>query len=85
MGNKDINSNSKYFTIYLNKPYYYNTDEVSGTIIINDIKNIELIDGFLSLDLIEKWYYVVSDGENSTVYTLDYKTNKKFFPIDLKK
>ena len=83
MGNS--NKNSKYFTIYLDKPYYYNNDEISGTIIINDIKNIELIEGSVSLNLIEKWLYVEGSGDNSVTYFLENKINKKFLPINLKK
>ena len=83
MGN--LNKNSKYFTIYLNKPYYYNNDEVFGTIVINDIKNIELIEGSLKLDSIEKWEHIESDGEDSYTVTLNQKNNKKYLPINLKK
>ena len=85
MGNSNKNSKSKYFSIYLDKPYYYNNDEVSGTIIINDIENIELIEASLKLDLIEKWFYVVGSGDNAVVHTLEHKTNKKYFPINIKK
>ena len=83
MGNS--NKNSKYFTINLDKPFYYNNDTISGTIIINDINNIELIEASLRLDLIEKWYYTVGSGEDERVYTLSNKINKKFLPINLKK
>ena len=83
MGNS--NKNSKYFTINLDKPFYYNNDTISGTIVINDINNIELIEASLRLDLIEKWYYTVGSGEDEEVYTLSNKINKKFFPINLKK
>jgi len=83
MGNS--NKNSKYFTIYLDKPYYYNNDEISGTIIINDINNIELIEGSLNLDLIENWRYTEGSGEYSAIYFLNNKINKKFLPINLKK
>ena len=83
MGNE--NKNSKYFTINLDKPFYYNNDIISGTIIINDINNIELIEASLRLDLIEKWYYTVGSGEDERVYTLSNKINKKFLPINLKK
>ena len=83
MGNS--NKNSKYFTINLDKPFYYNNDTISGTIVINDINSIELIEASLRLDLIEKWYYTVGSGENEEVHTLNNKINKKFFPINLKK
>ena len=84
MGNEN-KKNSEYFTINLDKPFYYNNDTISGTIIINNINKIELIEASLRLDLIEKWYYTVGSGENEEVYTLSNKINKKFFPINLKK
>ncbi len=84
MGN--ANKNSKNFSINLDKYYYDNNyGTISGNIVINDINNIELIEASLSLDLIEKWWYVVGSGEDSSVYTLNNKINKKFFPINLKK
>ena len=80
MGN--ANKNSKYFTINLDKYYYDNNyGTISGNIVINDIKNIEIIEASLSLDLIEKWLYAYNDSFN----TLNNKINKKFLPINLKK
>jgi len=84
MGN-NLNKNSKFFSIYLDKPYYYNNDEVSGTIIINDINNIELIEGSLSLDLIEKWLYIIGCDDTAQAISLNHKINKKYLPINLKK
>jgi hypothetical protein len=84
MGN--ANKNSKYFSINLDKYYYDNNyGTISGNIIINDIKNIEIIEASLSLDLIEKWVYFVGSGDGQRVYTLNNKINKKFLPINLKK
>ena len=84
MGN--ANKNSKYFSFILDKyDYDNNYGIISGNIVINDIKNIELIEASLKLDLIEKWFYVVSSGDNAVVHTLEHKKNKKYFPINIKK
>ena len=83
MGN--TNKNSKYFSINLDKYYYDNNyGTISGNIVINNIKNIELIEASLRLDLIEKWLYVVGSGEGSCERKLNNKINKKFLPINLK-
>ena len=82
---ENLNKNSKYFKINLDKHYYYNNDTISGTIIINDINNIELIEGSLRLDIIEKWLYTTAGADDGITVTSNNKTNKKFFPINLKK
>ena len=80
MGN--ANKNSKYFSINLDKYYYDNNyGTISGNIVINDIKNIEIIEASLSLDLIEKWGCIYGDS----FIRLNNKLNKKFLPINLKK